>query len=251
VSARKSSRENAVEVAVRELRRMIFDGELRANQRLRQDDLAMRLGTSRHPVREALGRLIGDGLVTFRPRRGYIVTALGPEEITEIFEMRMVLEEHAGYVATLKRTDADVKHVGEMLWKMRELKSPGLVEMRAWSAYNREFHSRLYAASGRRHLCRQIQTLRDSVESYIRVTVATTGLDQAWAAHEEILEGFRDGDALYVARLCRRHVRHSAESLLDRLREGRSDAAEVMEIASERNRTSNTDMLFGSGLRRV
>jgi DNA-binding GntR family transcriptional regulator len=195
---------------------MIFDGDLRASQALRQDDLASQLGTSRHPVREALGRLNVEGLVTFRPRRGYIVTALAPEEVTEIFDMRMVLEEHAGFVATLKRTIADVERVGEMLWKMQPIKRPNGREMRKWSAHNREFHARLYAASGRRHLCRIITTLRDSVESYIRLSVATAGLDEAWAMHQEIFEGFRDGDAVHVARLCRRHVRHSAHALLER-----------------------------------
>jgi Bacterial regulatory proteins, gntR family len=54
---------------------MIFDGELRANEALRQDDLAF--GTSRNPVREALGRLNVEGLVTFRPRRGHIVAGWG------------------------------------------------------------------------------------------------------------------------------------------------------------------------------
>src|SRR5262249_49334509 len=115
------SAESAVDSVVRALRRMIFDGELHANQALRQEDLASRLGTSRHPVREALGRLTGEGLVTFRPRYGYTVTVLGPEEITEIFDMRMVLEEHAGYVATLKRTPSDVERVKEMLQKMEPL----------------------------------------------------------------------------------------------------------------------------------
>lgn len=55
-----------------------------------RQDLALRLGTSRHPVREALGRLSGEGLVDFRPRYGYTVRALGPDEIAEIFEIRML-----------------------------------------------------------------------------------------------------------------------------------------------------------------
>ena len=150
----KMSGENAVDSVVRELRRMIFDGELQAKQPLRQEDLAARLGTSRHPVREALGRLTGEGLVTFRPRHGYTVTVLSPEEITEIFEMRMVLEEHAGYVATLKRTQADVERLEEMLLAMEPLHRRTPANMAPWSTYNREFHARLFLASGRRHLCR-------------------------------------------------------------------------------------------------
>jgi DNA-binding GntR family transcriptional regulator len=228
------SAESAVDAVVRELRRMIFDGELQANQALRQEDLASRLGTSRHPVREALGRLTGEGLVTFRPRYGYTVTVLGPEEITEIFEMRMVLEEHAGYLATLKRTDTDIDVVEEMLLKMQPLHRRSAANMALWSTYNREFHARLFAASGRRHLCRTIGVLRDSIESYIRVTVADTGLEDAWAMHREIFESFRDGDAVHVAQLCRRHVRHSAHALMERLHAGRVSESATPIVRSSR-----------------
>jgi DNA-binding GntR family transcriptional regulator len=230
--------DNAVDAVVRELRRMIFDGELQAKQALRQEDLAARLGTSRHPVREALGRLTGEGLVTFRPRHGYTVTVLGPEEITEIFEMRMVLEEHAGYLATLKRTQADIDRVKEMLLKMQPLHRRSAANMALWSTYNREFHARLFAASGRRHLCRVIGVLRDSIESYIRVTVAETGLEDAWAMHREIFESFSDGDAVYVAQLCRRHVRHSAHALMEGLKAGREskNATAVARTSGARRR---------------
>src|SRR5262249_32277127 len=91
-------------------------------------------------------------------------------------------------------------------------------KMQVWSALNREFHAKIFAATGRRHLCRMINTLRDSVESYIRKSVADSSLIDANEAHEEIFESFKDGDALQLARLSRRHVRHSAEALLDRLR---------------------------------
>jgi DNA-binding GntR family transcriptional regulator len=214
--------ENAVENAVKTLRRMIFDGELRANQPLRQDDLAERLGTSRHPVREALGRLSGEGLVTFRSRRGYVVTSLDPEEINEIFEMRAVLEEHAGYFAASNRTAEDIEAASDLLKKMRTITQPTPQKMRIWSGLNRDFHARIFAASGRRHLCRMIGTLRDSVESYIRKSVADSSLAEANMAHEEIFESFKDGDALQLARLSRRHVRHSAEALLDRLRDAQT-----------------------------
>lgn len=218
--------QNAVETAVRALRRMIFDGELTANQPLRQDELAAHLGTSRHPVREALGRLSGEGLVTFRARRGYVVTALDPQEINEIFDTRAVLEEHAGYLATLARSSSDVSDLGEILLQMKPLKDAGPKEMALWSELNREFHSRLFLTSGRRHLCRIVGTLRDSVESYIRLTVANASLREAWLTHEEIFEAFRDGDALRVARLSRQHVRHSANSLVARLRQTAEEVAE-------------------------
>jgi DNA-binding GntR family transcriptional regulator len=213
-----SADENAVEAAARALRRMIFDGDLRAGQPLRQEDLALRLGTSRHPVREALGRLSGEGLINFRSRYGYAVRALGPDEIAEIFEIRMVLEEHAGYVATLRRDAATIAKVEEVLRRMAALKERKTPNLKLWSECNRAFHASLFAASGRRHLCRMIETLRDSMETYIRTSVPDVGFEQIHTEHLQIFAAFRDGDAIGVARLCRQHVRHTAYSLVERLR---------------------------------
>lgn len=219
MAKRRADDDNAVENAIRDLRRMIFDGELKAGQPLRQDDLAAQLGTSRHPVREALGRLSGEGLVTFRARRGYIIAALGADEVTEIFDMRTVLEEHAGYFAALNRTPSDVEKAEEILLSMKELTQPNPPNMHVWSELNRDFHLTIFDASGRRHLTRVIGTLRDTVETYIRTTVIEhMSLADAWDTHAEIFESFKDGDALQLSRLSRRHVRHAAQTLLDRLR---------------------------------
>jgi DNA-binding GntR family transcriptional regulator len=204
---------------------MIFDGDLRADGKLRQEELAERIGTSRHPVREALGRLTGEGLITFEPRYGYRVIAFGPDEIAEVFDMRVVLEEHAGYIATLNRQPADIARVAETVDWMKELQagSPGVGQR--WSQINREFHERLFASSRRRHLCRQIGILRDSVESYLRLSIPELGIEQSNAEHMQIFKAFKDGDAVKVSGLCRQHVRHFAHSLVERLRRTSSPLA--------------------------
>src|SRR5688500_2191982 len=89
------------------LRAMIFSGELRAGQPMRQEEIARRLGVSRLPVREALNRLATEGLVELKPRRGFFVTSLNADEIEDIFDMRALLEQRAGHLATERRTIAD------------------------------------------------------------------------------------------------------------------------------------------------
>jgi DNA-binding GntR family transcriptional regulator len=217
VAVRKELSADAVETVTRRLRQMIFDGELLADQKLRQEDLAGRLGTSRHPVREALGRLTGEGLVTFQPRYGFRVAAFGPDEIAEVFEMRVVLEEHAGYVTTINRTPVAVTRVAETIDRMKKFARNG--NFQRWSELNKEFHTRLFAASGRERLCHLIGTLRDSVESYLRLSIPKIGLEQSNAEHVQIYEAFRDGDAALVSRLSGQHVRHFAPELIERLRQ--------------------------------
>ena len=75
-----------------ELREMILSGELEEGSKLRQDTLASMLHVSRIPVREALRQLEAEGLVTFFPHRGAIVSDLSPDEIGEVFDARALIE---------------------------------------------------------------------------------------------------------------------------------------------------------------
>jgi DNA-binding GntR family transcriptional regulator len=85
--------------AVAALRAAILEGGLRPGQRVNQEEWAERVGVSLIPIREALGALAGEGLVTYRPRRGYAVTELDLGELEEISRIRRLLE-----------TDAPARH---------------------------------------------------------------------------------------------------------------------------------------------
>ena len=77
------------------LRNAILQGRFQAGQPLRQDQIAAELGVSKVPVREALVQLKGEGLVTFLPNRGAVVTELSATEVDEIYSMRIALETKA------------------------------------------------------------------------------------------------------------------------------------------------------------
>lgn len=80
------------EEAAERLRAAIRDGVLRPGMRLVERDLAERLGMSRIPVREAIGRLVEEGLIYKSPHRGTFVYVPTPQEIEEISSLRVVLE---------------------------------------------------------------------------------------------------------------------------------------------------------------
>lgn len=198
-----------------QLRARILSGSLQAGVKIRQEDLAEDFGTSRVPVREALRRLESEGLVKLWPQRGYVVASLNVREIEEIFQIRIMLEERAGYVATELRTETDIAAVESILERMERVnirQSGGLAE---WAAANHDFHQRLFSSSGQLHLCRFVSTLRDSVERYIRV-FATMGnhREEAQQDHRRIFAAFRSGDAAEVGRLSREHCRHTCQGLL-------------------------------------
>ena len=81
--------------AAASLRGAILEGLLRPGQRVNQEEWAARTGVSLIPVREALRALAGEGLVAYRPRRGYAVTELDLAGLEEVYRLRRVLETDA------------------------------------------------------------------------------------------------------------------------------------------------------------
>jgi DNA-binding GntR family transcriptional regulator len=173
-----------------------------------------------------MGRLEGDGLIVSRPRRGYAVQTLRHDEIVEIFELRVVLEEHAARIAALARTREDIDAVALLVDRMEQVARAGGNYGGDWARLNRDFHMRLVASSRRRRLSTIVETLRDSVEAYVRAEMGITGdVRSAMREHREILEAFRAGDAEGLAELSRRHIQGTARRLLDGLRKRSSAAA--------------------------
>lgn len=208
-----------------QLRGKILAGALKVGQVLRQEELAQQFNVSRVPLREALSRLEADGLIDARPRRGFAVTALDPAEIVEVFELRMVVEEHAGSIAAQKRTVADVAAVESILAQMERLNPKVSNHQGRWSLLNYEFHSRIISSSGRRRLARIAGNLRSAVEPYVRMELSMTGdVVDAEREHREIVEAFRAGDSKGLAELSRAHVENTARRLLQGLRQGATAA---------------------------
>src|SRR4051812_530007 len=85
-------RQTVAGMTVEALRERILRGDYPEGEPLRQDALADELGVSRIPVREALRQLEAEGLVTFNPHRGAVVSSLSLEEIDELFELRAKIE---------------------------------------------------------------------------------------------------------------------------------------------------------------
>jgi DNA-binding GntR family transcriptional regulator len=232
------------EVVYRRLRTDILNGDLLPGQLLRQEEVARQFAVSRVPLREAMARLESEGLLILRPRRGYAVTSLDPSEIVEIFELRAVIEEHAGEVAARARTQDDIEAVGALLDQMKRLdpKSPTLFS--DWSRCNYEFHGRLIDATRRTWLARTARTLRDTVEPFIRIEARMTGqVHDADGEHDAIFDALRAGDARGLAKLSRKHVENTAERLLSGLRHaghpyaGRRDTESRSERRAELEQT--------------
>lgn len=193
------------------LRTAILEGELRPGQRVNQEAWAERIGVSAIPVREALRALTGEGLVTYRPRRGYAVTELDLAELEEVYALRRLLESEALQRGVPRATGDDLRTLASAAEACRTAPD---VATRLQA--NRRFHALLHGLAGSRPLQRLIDLLWDSTEAYRALYYALPGeATAADRAHRAILAAVAAGDAEQVVALQAAHRAHALQRLRD------------------------------------
>jgi DNA-binding GntR family transcriptional regulator len=198
-----------------QLKERVMSGALAPGEVLRQEHIADEFNVSVAPVREALKAMQAEGLINFRPRRGYVVSDLEPEEIEDIFDIRAMLEGRAGHLAASNRSSADIAEVAALFHRLNEITIVGPEDIAQWAKANRDFHGRIFASSGKNHLCRMTNVLRDTVERYVRVDASVPGRTaEAAKEHAEIFRAFERGDTLECERLSREHCEHTSARLI-------------------------------------
>jgi DNA-binding GntR family transcriptional regulator len=141
-----------VERAYEAIRQGILTGILKPGDHLREESLAAMSGTSRTPVREALRRLVAEGLATGDGRQRY-VTDFTDEEVVIVFEIRAKIESYATGVAAQKITDDEIRRLERLIAEIDEIDvRGGAVAVSRFLALNDEFHAMIVAASRSRQL---------------------------------------------------------------------------------------------------
>ncbi len=211
---------SVTDFAYSELMNAILTGRIKPGETLNQEEIAKSLGASRVPIREALKQMEGEGVVIQRPRRGYVVALLDADAVEDVFDVRMVLEERAGFLATQRRKESDVVAVETLLRQMDEYQICGAADHYVWGEMNRRFHDRLFACCNRNHLLRAMSTQRNLVSLYVRIGgQIAPNMSRVSEEHWDIVRAFRRGEADEVARLSRLHVQRTADFLVAKLRE--------------------------------
>jgi DNA-binding GntR family transcriptional regulator len=209
---------------VAEIRRRIISGELPAGVNLSEVALAESFGVSRTPVREALKRLQSEGLVTIRPRVGTFVTTPSRREITELFEMKELLEGAAarllalrGRVPELDRLEQNLMEADLAVTANNSTRYAELVQ---------EFHDLLITGADNAKLEAHYRTLMNQL-AYPRLV--TTSLSQPGRPlqsdeeHHRVLRLILEKDGDSAERVMREHVRASRMALMAGLDEAAKD----------------------------
>ena len=196
------------------LRTAIRQGVLAPGQRLAQAELAEQLGVSRIPLRDALRRLEMEGVVRIDGRRGAWVTRLGSGDISEIYEMRLILETRCIQYAVDALVDEDIDRMSDL---SRERDREDLSPVDGYTA-RRNFYAQLYRSANRPRMRRTVLQLRDNVDRYHILS----DREQSHEAHEELRSRIRAGDGAGAAAIMKAHLEEARDDLLATIEQDKS-----------------------------
>ena len=185
-----------VVLAARRLRSEILSGALVPGERLIEEQLTRRFGTSRAPLREALRLLEQQGLVEHLPRRGVRVTQLSPREVDELFGLRDLLERFAVRQALPLRDRGGLAVLEARLADMERAAIAGATLERAEA--HRQFHVGVAALAGHRHLLLAYEPVMLKLQLHMatnlrREAEQLSPLDGVWR-HRRLLDAVVAGD---------------------------------------------------------
>jgi DNA-binding GntR family transcriptional regulator len=187
------------------LREDILAGRLEPGTELSEVALARDFGTSRGPLREALGRLASEGLVTITPRRGAVVTQMSRQEFIDAYQVREALETLAIRLAVPLMSDAEIAHLRELCELMARAAHDD--EVRLFFDTNQSFHEALVRGSRNQKLYELHRVLVGQMVPYLPRSLELRGnLRQSVKEHEAILAAIDARDAERAAELLAEHI---------------------------------------------
>ncbi|WP_415853700.1 GntR family transcriptional regulator [Sinomonas sp. G460-2] len=200
----------------RKIREAILSGRFPPEHLLGENALASEFNISRTPVREALHRLEIERLVE-RTARGMIVRATSPEEILDIYDVRITLEGAAAHHAALRATELDRIR----LRSAQDAMAKADADVGRRQSTNRDFHAALWHAS---HSATLLDLLERLNTHLIRYSSTTLTDNERWEAalgeHEELLAAIEAQDPEKAQRLAIRHMKGARDVRLRMYAEG-------------------------------
>lgn len=181
------------------LRPAILVGDLPTGIRLIEEEVAAHLGTSRGPVREALGVLRDEGLVSMAPRRGAVVTGLTPSDIDDLYDLRIVLECHAVRRAVAAVGPDDLAY-------LRGLDRAMVEGLASHAATDVAFHRHLLALARQERLQAAWERIAGIVGGLLAVT---DGSRPDLVRHANLVAALEERDAESAAAMMHLHIRNA------------------------------------------
>lgn len=194
--------------------------------------LQAELGVSHTPIKDALFRLTGEGLVQVSPRRGTFATQVSERDIHEIYETRIIIETGAVEPAIARATDRDIDHLRSLF--EATLEPTDRASYPEFISRDSRFHRAIVGFTGNRRLVATYERLNahSQIIRYLYAPESQSRLPDTDQAHRAVMEAFARRDAEAAALALKSHLRSARDAIIGyRGQHNKSDGASA--IAAE------------------
>ena len=210
---RRVSRESTASIIAAQLQQAIMSGSLAPGTQLAETELATRLGVSRGPLREAMQRLIQQGLLRSEPHRGLFVVTLDEEDIRDIYLARTAIETAAARLVLARDAKGAARRLGRIADSMAGAATKG--DWVRLTAADMEFHQTLIKAAQSRRLVRMSEGL------LVETRICMNALRDKYPApldmsdeHAALVAAIADRDEARLVALIDTHMRDAVDRLI-------------------------------------
>jgi len=197
------------EQAYRSIKQSVLNGSFGDSARLTEEALSLQLGISKSPVREALNRLETEGLISIEPRKGAYIRQFSAKEVSDLYSLRELLEEHA--VETAVITPKLLEELKTSLAQTRKFLKDG--NRISHIEEDLRFHGAIMSATGNGELCR-VLTILQQKSLLCRTKSFDLSASMTPVAHTRIYQALKDGNKREARAAMREHIAFVRERLL-------------------------------------
>jgi DNA-binding GntR family transcriptional regulator len=215
-------RDSIPERIAAQLREGIVAGRPAPGEPVREVEVARQLGVSRGPVREALQRLVQEGLLEAQPARGVFVRQLAAADIEDLYLARQALETTA---ARILAASPSAEHIADLREALAALEAAPVEDWAELARLDLQLHEVLVSSTGSRRLERMFRTL--SAETRVCMVALEpfySDREEMIREHADIVSAISDGDEQRAIALLEQHMTDSVVRLTGRLQ---GDGSEV------------------------
>lgn len=213
-SERKPAKQSSADRAYEHLRQMVMTYKFLPGEKINERALAMQIQASRTPLREALNRLVSEGLVTVATNEGFACRPLDPQEVFDLYELRAIIEAKGAKLATERASKTEIAQLEHLL----EAATPDDQHAELVDRDVR-FHESVARLSGNNELLRTIQNINSRVY-FIRWIDRVNRQQETDTAHAKIFHAMLAGEAQKASDLMYDHIYQRMEHIIDVVKAG-------------------------------
>lgn len=208
---RKSQPRVTVNEVYSRIKEMAVLYDILPGERINEVDFAKKFGISRSPLREALNRLVAEGLVDFVPNRGFFVRKLQKKDVYNLYQVREIVEVGGIKISINKAEDKEIDEI-ESFWNSVVDKSEDLTAKELLN-YDEQFHIMLITLSRNEELIRALKSINERIRFVRWVDLQGDRAEKSYREHKDIIFQLKNRNEEKAVNLLSLHISRRMEEI--------------------------------------